>query len=205
MILVRAMSHHPLRVDRGTRATIARPCSPARRSASGSLNNASARADSVARCNAVHRAVSETWVMKCPVSDIRMMLANPRPRPTVRPLVETGPGRVEESGGRSGRQVFQSVDAPRSDGTAVVSPIGGDGANHRAGRSELDRRVRQDVRQHLCQRRRPVLPRRICSAEDGAEDPVGAGLPGLLPFEHRHLVPRSVRHGPELSRHTSNR
>lgn len=66
MIFVRATSHQPLRVVRGTVATIARPCSPASRLARGSLNNASGRADSVARYRAVHRAVSETWVITCP-------------------------------------------------------------------------------------------------------------------------------------------
>ena len=65
MILVRAISHQPLRPTRGALAPIARPCSPARRSASGSLNSASGRAVSVARCIAVHRAVSETW-LTCP-------------------------------------------------------------------------------------------------------------------------------------------
>ncbi len=75
MILVRATSHQPLRLVTGVLATIARPCSPARRSASGSRNNASARADSVARYSAVHLAVSETWVTKWPASDIRCVIA----------------------------------------------------------------------------------------------------------------------------------
>jgi hypothetical protein len=39
----------------------------------------------VARCNAVHRAVSETWVMKCPMSDIRCVIALPPPRASLRP------------------------------------------------------------------------------------------------------------------------
>jgi hypothetical protein len=49
MTLVRATSHQPLRIVRGAEATIARPRSPASRSASGSWNNASGRADYIAR------------------------------------------------------------------------------------------------------------------------------------------------------------
>ncbi len=74
MILVRATSHQPPRLVSGARATMARPPSPARRAARGSLNSASGRADSVARCSAVHRAVSETWVM-CPAPVIRWVIA----------------------------------------------------------------------------------------------------------------------------------
>src|SRR3984885_12805583 len=116
MTFGRAASDQPLRLDTGALATIARPCSPARRSASGSLNSASARADSVARYNAVHRAVSETWVIEWPESGIRCViaLAAERVRSQVRPLVERGLGRVEESDGGSGRQVFQSDHASRS-------------------------------------------------------------------------------------------
>ena len=53
------------------RSAPARP----RRSASGSLKSASGRADSVARCKAVHLAVSETWVIECPGLDIRCVIA----------------------------------------------------------------------------------------------------------------------------------
>lgn len=90
----RAMSHQPLRVVRGTPATMARPCSPARRSASGSRNNASGRADSVARCNAVHRAVSETWVMTCPVPYIPCVIASTIPTAARRGSVACFSGRI---------------------------------------------------------------------------------------------------------------
>ena len=57
----RVTNHHPLRVRRGAAAAIAWPRSPAKRSAKGSLNSASWRADSAARYAAIQRAVSDTF------------------------------------------------------------------------------------------------------------------------------------------------
>ena len=54
------MIGQPLRACFGISAAMARPRSPASKSAYGSQNRASARADSQARYTATHRAVSET-------------------------------------------------------------------------------------------------------------------------------------------------
>src|SRR5579863_10060998 len=58
--LVRIIRGQPLRVCRGANAAMARPRSPASRSAKGSEKSASGRADSQARYTATQRAVSET-------------------------------------------------------------------------------------------------------------------------------------------------
>ena len=64
MSFVRATIDQPLRIFRGDPETMARPCSPARRAASGSRKMASDRADSAARYWATQRAVSETFATR---------------------------------------------------------------------------------------------------------------------------------------------
>ena len=61
-----------------------------------------------------------------------------------------GVGGVEGFDGGSAAAIDRFGNVARSDGPAVVPPIGGHRADHAAGRSGHDRRVRQDVRHRLC-------------------------------------------------------